>query len=120
MNEGTTNLLVGKALEVVDTLATKLGVAVPHIWEVLIKQQYVAGVELLLTGLFCGIGAWYCKKFAQWGHETDDDPALTAGIIMGGLLAIISVLCLVSSLGNFINPEYYALKDILDMINPTN
>ena len=136
-----------KAMELVEQLATKLGVAAEYLWAVLVKQQYVDGIADIILVVF-GIAvmivliigapkltAKYLNEYTQLRDDRlknrgysfssiEEDhckemyeiiPYLAFTI---GLCVFIFTLCfVVSGVKQVINPEYYALKEVLDTIS---
>jgi hypothetical protein len=109
--------------EAVTKLIEFLQTASPMVWETLIKQVYVEaysqiawGVILLLVGCFMVRTSLVCYKKLMdddddfWGHAS-----MTTGLL--------SVLCFLFMAVNFFsglkqlaNPQFYAIKYIIDQI----
>ena len=118
MNEQATKLL--------EQLAQKLGTTVEYLWGVLIQQAQVAAfinlgysVVLIITWIM-GIKLHF--YFGKNGKYDDYD---TGAIYIGIMVAFAITLVLTSIamfffLGNivtgFVNPEYWALKQVLNLI----
>jgi len=117
----------------IDELAKQLGVAATHVYEVLVKQQFVDGISLLvkagvwivvLTLLWTLINKFVFKK---WSSYYDDDPYsfdsqffLSIVVVIFGVVTIFFGFAIVDwlTLGikKLLNPEYYALEDIMTFI----
>jgi hypothetical protein len=107
-----------------DKLGEKLGVGAKMIWPWLIKQVYVesflAWFFFLTTGAVTYIA--YRYMFKHWhsnkGYsicENDHEPLWITLASVLGFLFVISTLVFVCEGFQFINPEYYALKNVLVM-----
>ena len=105
-----------KIFEVLEQLGTKLGVASEHLWKVLVRQQYVDGVELILMGAFSAAGTWGFYKLIRFGLAKDDEDFVLCGIIGGAVTASLAAICLINAPGNFINPEYYAFRELMTLV----
>lgn len=110
------NITIEKIQPLLAELAQNLGVAVEHLWEILIKQQYISGF-MALAGLIFSIGILILllKGFKEWKN----DVSLVGLMILIGFFTILAFfLTLQATLNNFLNPEYQALVDIFKMLNP--
>jgi hypothetical protein len=105
-------------------LATKLGEGAAHVYAIYVREQYVSGVGsiiwsvvwLLLSAAVI-VGA---SKLFRWASKEDEEEVMTAAVIMGtglGLvILVIATSCLDSGIQHLLNPEYYAIQDILDSV----
>jgi hypothetical protein len=101
-----------------DAIAAKLGVAAGHIWPVLVRQATVDGVRDLITAGVLGVGAFYLAKLARYLNNKEDwldDFAIIMSAISALILAGVSIIYLCSSVGELINPEYYAFSGLKDL-----
>lgn len=110
--------------ELIQDLATELGVRADHLWEVLITQAYVQGViNLVACGIIViitviGFVITY-RRYSKCGDKcVQEDRGITAFIFA---LVMLVALCVcipigVNSITNFINPEYWALERILNKV----
>ncbi|QFP93441.1 UNVERIFIED_ORG: hypothetical protein Xoosp15_176 [Xanthomonas phage Xoo-sp15] len=114
----------------IDELAKQLGVAAGHVYEVLVKQQYVDGISLLVkSGITIAILLllmWYLfNKFMIKNYtviEDDYDFGFLVWII-GGILALVTFFTILFIVGDItlgikklMNPEYYALETLMDFM----
>lgn len=102
------------------SLGEKLGVAVPHVWEVLIRQQYVYAIQYTL-GAVAGLVAVVVGAFlVRWGFKDDGYNDGIPQFMIGGAMILIGGMFLFTLTGEavarFINPEYYAIQDISTFI----
>lgn len=111
-------------LKRLDALGDKLGVAGAHLWSVLVRQAYIEGVtDLVVAGLvgivfvvaFC-IG----KKCVEIVNEGDSDEihivVLMVSVLIGALCAVAIWYNVVSGLQELLNPEFFALKNVIDSL----
>jgi hypothetical protein len=111
-----------KVIEIIDQLATQFGVAKEFLWEVLLQQQYVEAAQLLVGACFLvGViifGYWLFRKGVREEFKTSEgDVGATVfgmGVCLGGAGGLLATLC--SAIGRLINPEFYALQEILRMV----
>lgn len=116
--------------ELLQQLAAKLGTTSEYLWSILIKQAYVS---VVIDIIFYGIGVTfvyltykYAPKLWKKGDAEETDLELAYYFAAGGMMLIagISALCTIIglpyTLGTLINPEYWALKQILDAIKPAS
>jgi hypothetical protein len=120
----------GKIEATIISLAESLKQPAEEVWAILIKQQYVKAsmgiIVLLITLLFGYLCIKYANNVKCWddGEVIENKPTYSMGIV------IIFAVCLVISLivllfggyyndilQGFINPEYGAIKDIVNLFN---
>jgi hypothetical protein len=134
-----------------EQLANKMGVAVTHLWEILIRQSIVNGISNLIWGAsFFIVVVFICMTFKPFlKHIHDKYNCLKTDRIKNGtgyansyttssmsedfwhsmktaypiIISICLTVCVFISLGNFtagikhiVNPEYYAIQQVLDVI----
>jgi hypothetical protein len=132
------NTVFDKTTEAVQSLAESLKVPAEHVYEILVKQQAVKSTSLSLTIICCFIIGillvyltyknWkltnekYNKKIDRVDYQKYDldDGAWFPLIIFGSLIIFVATIVLISSITTiitgFINPEYGAIKTILEML----
>jgi len=111
---------------VLNVLAERFGTTVELLWAILIKQQFV---EAIMGAIACLVSlsviivlafalvAYYKKgKFHEFVYDNDLEPP----VVIIGLIAFITTLTIFlcnigPTIGKFINPEYYALRVILQL-----
>jgi len=112
-----------EAMERVDTLAAKMGVAATELWEILVRQQYIEAIEIIMSCLFMvGVSVFGCKvlmnkKWLNWDYMEDHnlEPLCIIAytvVCIWVILTIISICCLFDVPGNLLNPEYGAYMAI--------
>lgn len=141
-----------KAMELLEQLASSLGVAVEYLWTTLVKQQYVEGItNLAMAGIgiitiiillccvpratrFCATkhkelkedrknnGTGYLGSYSVSSEKEDLYNGLKIAIpIIGFMVIFIIIMCVTSDIKfgiqQLINPDYFALKEVLDVIS---
>ena len=120
--ELTTTNVSEKVFEIIDALAAQLGVAKEFVWALLVRQQYVEAAQLAIGVICCVVALVYtipiCSKGFKEEYATGDADAAAAIIgLFVSVGASIYILCgSIACVGRLLNPEYYALKDILNMV----
>ncbi len=101
--------------DAITALADKLQQPAEHVYKILVRQQVVWGVGTLIC-IFLGILLLYLGIAGENKWDMDDDFCLFLQVI-GIMVTLISlILFFVYGLTGLINPEYGALKDIVNMI----
>ncbi len=125
MNQEQVQQLIDMAQTGVTKMAESMGIAVPELWRILIKQQYVEAVGNFILA-FIGMVCFYALyKIARWVVKNPDtSDGLILAIMMGGMmlavLGVMGLFGLYEGIAHMINPEYYAIKDIVEFIKPIN
>lgn len=138
MNDATIELLRdfgGEIKEALAQMAQGLGVAAEHVYIVLVKQQVVFGIIHISWPILAFIAAFFITKFYvnvpyRNMRRGDFDGPESEGVfnffIWVGLLAIsvgwvvltvLGIMSIVNGVGHILNPEYYALRQIIDFID---
>jgi hypothetical protein len=114
------------AAALLHNLAAKLGTTSEYLWAVLVKQAPISsfitlGEYALVAVLFATlyrfrlqIGGFMRDWFAE-----EEVSAFFASAIAGLTLAVLLIACLLSfssMLTGFLNPEYWALKEVLSAV----
>ena len=107
-----------------EPIAEKLGVAVEHLWEVLIRQAPISGVFDLLFYALTGAAAYATYKLwlfiiRKCGEDRWDEIAyLWPGLATISVAAMIiaSLASMSTTAAAFFNPEYWALHQVLSAI----
>lgn len=113
-----------KAFELIEQMAAKLGVAVQFVMSALIRQAYVEAITWVVVDLLFIVVSVFIfrniRKIVKWCYGEDDDLRTEAAILM--VPAIIYIVCMLVCLCHietivtgFLNPEYWAIKQILDL-----
>lgn len=111
--------------EAINGIAASLKVGSEHVYEVLIKQQIVNSIVWLILIIIDIIGIILVLKgikFCSDDSKHDVEEGHIIGVVLSSILLVtLTVMCVVqlqTVVTGFINPEYGALKDIMEMIHP--
>lgn len=116
--------------ELLQQLAAKMGTTVEYLWSIMVKQAYITVVTdiicYILVGAFVFAVYKYVPKIWAKGDETKrskgntyDEPELKyyitciALVAASSILSLISLISIPATVGILLNPEYWALKQIL-------
>jgi hypothetical protein len=122
MTEQQVQQIIDGLGEGITKLSETMGVALPHLWEVLVRQQYVEGIIILLLWiptLFAAIGIY---KLLKIGTSDDFDYAealltfVFSALVFLVIFSVILVGLSTSAIGKLMNPEYYAIKAVVEMV----
>ena len=122
-----------KAFEYIDAIAANLGVAAEHVYGALLKQAMVSGLRSVVYIIIClAVSYLIIKMFkriysdvkeGEEGIFVDSYGVSIGGVIaliFGGIAIVIMFFATMSDISNattaLLNPEYWALKEILDTI----
>lgn len=116
-------MLSGAASKISDMLQK----TAPEVWRIMIRQQYTEAVRdtsvsalfLLLTVVTYFSTRKYLKiDETVWKYSTEQDwKHVCKWFILGGNLvaAIVFICYLAGSIGQVMNPEYYAIKNMFEL-----
>jgi len=100
-------------------LASQLGTGVETFWPEFVKVQIaqpIGGILLLIAG---SVSSYFIFRFYKIAYEKDLEAPLT---IFGGAIAavffLLGLVLLVEGFPCLFSPEYCALKEVLQMVNP--
>ncbi len=119
--EQTTMILEGIQKNIT-MIATQAGVLVERLWLILTKQQVLYGVQQLLKGLFGVLIALVVARFAENIGKSKRVALWDKRTVLVLLFLIIVVTtfwgasAIVDSLPRLFNPEYYSIKEAVNMI----
>ena len=107
----------------ITALAASLKVGAEHVYEVLVKQQIVYSIIwtiVLIIGITF-ISIWLYRYKDEEEEWTDGDATAlgvfrTMQVFLGSILFIIGIMNIDTIITGFINPEYGALKDVIEMV----
>ena len=122
-----------KAFEYIDAIAANLGVAAEHVYGALLKQAMVSGLRSVVYIIICLAVSYAIIKVLKrvYSDVKEDEEGLfvdsfgvTLGgvfaLVFGGIALVIMFFVIMSDISNattaLLNPEYWALKEILDTI----
>jgi biotin transporter BioY len=112
-----------KIMEYIDSIAHGLGVASQFVLETLVKQKIIEGwvYTLICLILFAAL-VFALFKLIPWLWKMADNDmetfflSMLIPILVTIILIIIICVVLPESIMKIFNPQYYALKDILDAV----
>jgi len=125
--------MVGNAVGTIAGIVQKVA---PEVWEIMVRQQYAAALGMLIGPfLFLLINAAYVvtvkKYWKKWGRYDSDDYTTEDWLTEKGMRAILTTLVpgivamifagilayrVGDALPMLINPKYYAVRDLLQML----
>jgi hypothetical protein len=120
--------VIDRALGMIERFAVRAGETMeriaPDAWRVMVRQQYVKGVQRIALSLgFLFIALIYWLRTKNLAVDNNDEGftfavyrTMPVLCVVGGAIAF--VICLSDALCFFINPEYYAIRDILESLRP--
>ena len=98
--------------------------AAPVMWEAAYRQVYVNILQNTIYGLFFLVGAIVCYMFGRYWKNREaksswDEENYTLYMLIFltvGLIALfLSFLFFVPAIGGLINPDYYAIKNLINL-----
>lgn len=122
-----TDQSVQMILDKLSLLAQKLGSGIENLFPYFLKQQYIISVlgiveVILTTGYFISMFTWI-PKLVKISKDRDwCEMNFTVGIIVF-VLSIGAFIFFTDGILNilhFLNPQYYAIKSILEMLTPSS
>lgn len=122
-----------KAFEYIDAIAANLGVAAEHVYGALLKQAMVSGLISVLYIIICLAVSYVIIKILKTVYadvKAEEESLFVDGfgislagvfaVIFGGIAIVIMFFVIMAEISNattaLLNPEYWALKEILDTI----
>jgi len=106
-----------------DKVAAKIGAGAESLWPYLIKQQYIEAVRTTIVFILVAIASIFITKILSGyitkceGYDSDEKKFLMCtGIIVCWILSVILMISFFIDFPRFINPEYYAIMDILGQV----
>ncbi|ALA13110.1 membrane protein [Bacillus phage TsarBomba] len=131
MSDKAVNWLMDRADKLggfIDELAKQLGVAATHVYEVLVKQQFVDGVSLLVKALIWLVVVaivWFLVNkliIKKWEMFADEGIEVLFGFVIAGAIVFTIIVAwneidwITLGIKKLMNPEYYALQDLMDFV----
>ena len=117
-----------QTLQVLTTLATKLGTTAEYLWGVLLRQATIAGVMNLTIVAIMVVAAVLLARFVRGKTKKIDDGtgweraawegegaffAWGAVFFFGAITFVAVIIEVPAAITAFVNPEYWALSRIL-------
>lgn len=106
-------------------IATPLAESAKYAFEIIVKKQFWQGIGTLILTIISIILSILCiRKFIEYKnldnyYQDIDGIQCLIGIIFLGIFAssVICIALLPDTLMHIFTPEYYAIKDLLEMVN---
>lgn len=112
-----------QATAYIESMAKSLGVAAEHVYGILVKQQVAEGIatialmplaliilSVILTKLVKAL-----KKYDGWDNTHIMIPTVLVACVLG-VASIVALVMIPGGLMKIMNPEYYAIQEIMDVI----
>jgi len=127
-----TEQLTNKLIEYLDAIGEALGVAAPHVYELMIRQQVIGGslwvavivvlmvvIALLARLSLKKLNGKYRKESYRADEEFNNALTFWKGTVwaFGIVVLFILALCLPHNIVRIVNPEYYVIKELLSIIS---
>ncbi len=105
--------------EVIDVLAQKFGSTGAHLWEVIVRQQYVDAITSFfeIIGIVLVIKFLMIPWFKKLYLEEWDGVGWLPFSLVSTMFVIILYIGFEIIIGTLVNPEFGALNDIINMVN---
>ena len=133
MEPQQTQQVIDMVQKAADALSEKLGVAAPHIWEILVRQGIIVGV-LGIVGfvaasvVFALVVRAYLRFRAKFiagvsypqGREPDADDypfMLVLVLVVSGFTFIGATVNVCFAILKLLNPEFYAMSVVTSFLN---
>lgn len=124
----TVNPAMNKAVDLLEQLSEKLGVTADHMWELMVAQANVEIITYIFTVITFIFAVFFLTKSWKKADDLENTEVnSTKHYFFVGLTMSLILISIVSGLGTLFgfdtfvtciaNPEYWAFKEIMDMIN---
>lgn len=99
-------------------ISERFGVDADHLWGVLVRQAFMNGVvDLLVCAAWAAMLVWSYRTLRLESEEWSDSALQGQAWVLWGVIAVTSAAIFCTSIsdiiGYLVNPEYWALKQIL-------
>jgi positive regulator of sigma E activity len=88
----------------------------PTLWNIMLKQVYVTAIQQTIGAVLSTLGLFLFIKLYKRGTKEDEDVQQILGVFGILISAMVLVILLVTVPGYYINPEYYAILNIIEMV----
>lgn len=109
----------------IDQLAQSLNVASEHVYEALIKQAMVSGITSIVWAVIFGIATVIVlcvgfmsakREYDRYGFDHDVFMTILFTLIAASFTVIPFGISVENALTALLNPEYWAIKEVLNAI----
>ncbi len=103
-------------------IATQAGVIVERLWIILTKQQFLYGLKQALYGaIVIGLGLWFARmldalKTNKSIAKVDKKFLMVVFFITGVGAVFWGASLVIDSMPRLFNPEYYSIRDAVDLL----
>lgn len=121
-----------KGYELIEKLAEKLGTTAEYLWSILLKQakvQMISEIIFIIIVIIFGIILWRTHKWlstkkkwdgdyeeAGYSYHKDASGPMVIGAMIFCILFLTALFSIFTIVNCALNPEYWALKKILEVI----
>lgn len=111
--------------DLLEKLAAKLGTTIEHLWMVLVNQAHVQvwknAVTIIILAIVNAFFAKYAFGLFKGKHFSDDDDAYPIFVVIFTTILLVTssifgVRLFLEAFDAALNPEYWALNKILELI----
>lgn len=120
---------IDKVSDVVGAMADAIQKVAPEVWKIMLKQQYAKALGNVIPPIGIAIVLWIASRsFKSWrariiqvNGTNKDEYGWACGFYYGSLIlisisSIVAVCIFAASIKYLINPEFYAIQDLLRLI----
>lgn len=118
--------IIDRVSQYIDALAANLGVAASHVYETMVRQTVLEGIVytaasvlFVILGLFALIKTWkyaLSEKAVRNGSVEFMAPICVVGSFVYAILTIGALINLPDTVMKVFNPEYFVIREILDVV----
>lgn len=106
--------------QAIETLAAKLAVPAELIWKALHAQAQIEAWQWMAWGAvwaaLAAIGISFCFVITRHDQSAREEEGIPRATIIAGIGLIFTFVCWANAITPFLNPDYWALQDILRSI----
>lgn len=113
--------IISKVLGYIEDLGKTVSNGATYGFELLVKQQMLEGIVWTsISILFLLASIIIAPKIIMKIYKASDEffASMTGFVVV--IISLIAVVSLPSHIMSIFNPEYYAIKEIMDMFNSNN
>lgn len=116
--EKTISSLGHELVTALEPVAQKLGVAAEHMYGVLVRQSFVEGVTYIVSWLIVALSASYIGyRIRTDPDNVHNEDAVATGWFFQGFAMLILAIAIGVNLPSILNPEYGAIKTLIDSVH---
>ncbi len=99
-------------------LINQLKIIAPEVWRILIKQVYLEALDMFFWFSVLAMASYFLYKFVRNKKVVEEDDDYNWLYVLVGFLSIVAVAFLVGSIKWVVNPEFYAIRFLLERLTP--